>query len=102
MSTKRKWTEDEELVILRKIEANPSNLQEAFRQASVILGRSSDCCCQKWYRGGLRERSEVLFLVYGRKGTLVENRKIISDNCPDNIKKVKKSLWKRIFELLHK
>lgn len=36
MSTLRKWTEDEEKVVISKIEENPNNLQKAFREASLL------------------------------------------------------------------
>lgn len=40
MSTLRKWTEDEEKVVISKIEANPNNLQRAFREASLEIDRT--------------------------------------------------------------
>lgn len=40
MSTLRKWTEDEEKVVISKIEENPNNLQKAFREASLEIGRT--------------------------------------------------------------
>ena len=40
MSTLRKWTEDEEKVVISKIEENPNNLQRAFREASLEIGLS--------------------------------------------------------------
>ena len=43
MSTLRKWTEDEEKVVVSKIEENPNNLQRAFREASLENWQNS-CC----------------------------------------------------------
>lgn len=40
MSTLRKWTEDEEKVVISKIEENPNNLQRAFREASLEIDRT--------------------------------------------------------------
>lgn len=40
MSTLRKWTENEEKVVISKIEENPNNLQKAFREASLEIGRT--------------------------------------------------------------
>lgn len=40
MSTIRKWTDDEEKVVISKIEANPNNLQRAFREASLEIDRT--------------------------------------------------------------
>lgn len=59
MSTLRKWTEDEEKVVISKIEANPNNLQRAFREASLEIDRTPAAIGWKWHQGGLREREVV-------------------------------------------
>ena len=40
MGTLRKWTNDEEKVVISKVEANPYNLQKAFREASTEIDRT--------------------------------------------------------------
>lgn len=67
MSTLRKWTEDEEKVVISKIEENPNNLRKAFREVSLEIGRTPAAIEYRWYQGGLRERSGKLFMTYGKK-----------------------------------
>lgn len=100
MSTLRKWTEDEEKVVISKIEENPNNLQKAFREASLEIGRAHAAIEYRWYQGGLRERSGKPFMAYGRKGTLNSNRKNVSSNTPDNTIRTRKSKWRRILDIL--
>lgn len=102
MSTLRKWTEDEEKVVISKIEANPNNLQRAFREASLEIDRTPAAIGWKWHQGGLRERerSGKLFMTYGRKGTLNSNRKNVSSNTSDNTIRTRKSKWRRILDIL--
>lgn len=100
MSTLRKWTEDEEKVVISKIEENPNNLQKAFREASLEIGRTPAAIEYRWYRGGLRERSGKLFMTYGRKGTLNSNRKNVSSKTSDNTIRTRKSKWRRILDIL--
>lgn len=100
MSTLRKWTEDEEKVVISKIEANPNNLQRAFREASLEINRTPLAIKEKWHVGGLREKSGKLFMTYGRKGTLNTNRKIVSSTTSDNTLKTRKSKWRRILDIL--
>lgn len=59
MSTLRKWTEDEEKVVISKIEENPNNSQKAFREVSLEIGRTPAAIEYRWYQGGLRERGVV-------------------------------------------
>lgn len=100
MSTLRKWTEDEEKVVISKIEANPNNLQRAFREASLEIGRTPAAIGYRWHQGGLRERSGKLFMTYGRKGTLNSNRKNVSGKTSDNTIRTGKSKWRRILDIL--
>lgn len=100
MSTLRKWTEDEEKVVISKIEENPNNLQKAFREASLEIGRTPAAIEYRWYQGGLRERSGKLFMTYGRKGTLNSNRKNVSSKTSDNTIRTGKSKWRRILDIL--
>lgn len=100
MSTLRKWTEDEEKVVISKIEENPNNLQRAFREASLEIDKTPAATGWRWYKGGLRERSGKLFMTYGRKGTLNSNRKNVSSKTSDNTIRTRKSKWRRILDIL--
>lgn len=100
MSTLRKWTEDEEKVVISKIEENPNNLQRAFREASLEIGRTPAAIGYRWYQGGLREGSGKLFMTYGRKGTLNSNRKNVSSKTSDNTIRTRKSKWRGILDIL--
>lgn len=90
MSTLRKWTEDEEKVVISKIEENPNNLQRAFREASLEIDRTPAAIGWKWHQGGLREK----------KGILNSNRKNVSSNTSDNTIRTRKSKWRRVLDIL--
>ena len=93
-------SEDEEKVVISKIEENPNNLQRAFREASLEIGRTPAAIGYRWHQGGLRERSGKLFMTYGRKGTLNSNRKNVSSKTSDNTIRTRKSKWRRILDKL--
>lgn len=82
MSTLRKWTEDEEKVVISKIEENPNNLQKAFREASLEIGRTPAAIEYRWYQRGLRDRKNV------------------SSKTSDNTIRTRKSKWRRILDIL--
>jgi hypothetical protein len=100
MSARRKWTEDEEKVVISKVEASPYNLEKAFREAASEIDRTPLAIKQRWHQGGLREKSGKLFMTYGRRGTLNNNRKIVSSTTSDNTLKTRKSKWRRILDIL--
>lgn len=100
MSTIRKWTNDEEKVVISKVEANPYNLQKAFREAAIEINRTPSAIGWGWHQGGLREKSGKLFMTYGRKGTLNSNRKNVSSKTSDNTIRIRKSKWRRILDIL--
>lgn len=99
MSTKKKWTNDEEQVVISKVRNNPNNLLRAFREASIELGRTPESIVYRWYKGGLREKSAKVFITCGSK-TVNVNRKIVSDKTSDNTRELTKSKWRRIISIL--
>lgn len=98
MSVNKFWTNDEEQVVISKVRNNPGNLQKAFKEASIELGRTPEAIVYKWYKGGLREKSGKVFFTCG--GTININRKIVAHRTSDNTKELTRSKWKRIISIL--
>lgn len=104
MSTHRRWTDDEEQVVISKVKANPNNLQKAFREASFEIGRSVDCITQHWYtkqrkRPALKDRCGNCFLTYGGKSLNV-NRKNVHINTSDNTITISMDKLQKILDIL--
>lgn len=97
---KVKWSSNEEKVVITKVGANPYNLQKAFREASTEINRTPSSISYKWYRGGLREKYDKLFIIYGKQGTLNSNRKNILSSNSNNTIRTEKSKWIRILNIL--
>lgn len=95
----KRWTDDEEKVVIQEVIKSPNNLEEAFRKAAEKLGRTSGAIHVRWHHGGLRERSGVCFVTYGRK-TVNSNRKVVRANSTDNTRRVTNSIWSRFMNLL--
>jgi hypothetical protein len=92
MATKRKWTSEEEQVLIDQVRINPSNLSRAFRATSDVIGRSPHSCEQRWY--GKVRYSETVFMTIGAK-----NMNVNSKNS-DNTQPVRLPIWRRILKLL--
>ena len=92
MTTRRRWTSEEEQVLIDQVRINPSNLSRAFRNASNITGRSTHSCEQRWY--GKVRHSETVFM------TISANAMSVNSKVSDNTQPVRLPIWRRILNLL--
>jgi hypothetical protein len=99
MSKGKRYSNDEDKVIIRKVAMYPNNLQRAFREAGIELNRPISSVSNRWHKK-LRN-SNVVFMTYGKKGTVNINRKNVHENTTDNTI-VKPGLWRKILNLFKK
>lgn len=51
MVTVRRWTNEEEEILVQAIKANPHNIADAFKHASIKLEGRTVCACRlHWYK----------------------------------------------------
>ena len=92
MNQRRRWTNEEEQVLLSQVRQNPGNLSRAFRNTSNITGRSTHSCEQRWY--GKVRHSETVFMTIGTNAMSVNSKN------SDNTQPVSVPIWRRILRLL--
>ena len=92
MNQRRRWTNEEEQVLLSQVRQNPGNLSRAFRATSDIIGRSSNSIEQRWY--GKVRHSETVFMTIGTNAMSVNSKN------SDNTQPVSVPIWRRILKLL--
>ena len=92
MNQRRRWTNEEEQVLIDQVRQNPSNLSRTFRATSDIIGRSSHSIEQRWY--GKVRHSETVFMTIGTNAMSVNSKN------SDNTQPVRLSVWRRILNLL--
>lgn len=95
----KRYTNNEDKVIVSKVAKYPGNLQRAFKEAGIKLNRPISSISERWYKK-LRN-SNVVFMIYGKKGTVNINRKNVHENTTDNTI-VKPGLWRKILNLFKK
>lgn len=95
----KKYSNNEDKVIIGKVAKYPNNLQRAFKEAGTKLNRPTSSIQERWYKK-LRN-SNVVFVTYGKKGTVNINRKNVHENTTDNTV-VKPGLWKKFLNLFKK
>jgi hypothetical protein len=99
MSRGKRYTNNEDKVIVDKVAKYPGNLQRAFKEAGIKINRSASSVSERWYKK-LRNNS-VVFMTYGKKDTVNINRKNVHENTTDNTM-VKPGLWRKILNLFKK
>ena len=92
MATKRRWTNEEEQVLIDQVRQNPGNLQRAFRITSEITGRGIQAIGFRWYHKV--RHSETVFMTIGA------NNMSVNSKISDNSQPVRLPIWRRILRLL--
>ena len=92
MNQRRRWTNEEEQVLIDQVRINSNNLSRAYKNTSNIIGRSTHSIEQRWY--GKVRHSEAVFITIGAR-----NMSVNSKNS-DNTQPVRLSIWRRILKLL--
>lgn len=106
MKKRKKWTKEEEDILVQAIKANPHNLQQCFREVSQKVNHSEGSICKHWYailaNPEHKKYVGTAFLVIGRK-TYNQVRKNVYTNIgyATTVKTTKKlSLWSKAKKLL--
>ena len=100
MANNKKWTKEEEEILVQAIQANPHNISEALRTASATMNRSFKACQFHWY-GVLSPKDKpnrmgISFVSIG-PNTIYKNRK---NSGTSTIQPEKSTIWSRIKRLL--
>lgn len=99
MNTKKKWTKEEEEILVQAVKANPHNLSKTFREVAKKLGRTEVAVNLQWYT---KIRSRSICFVTVSQGKKFKNGKNYVPECghinsptPSN-----KTLWEKLKALL--
>lgn len=106
-STKRKWTKEEEDILVQAVQANPHNLSQCFRELSKKIDRSESGIMYHWYKvlGNPKHPKHVdtKFITIGRNSSYSNRKNWITAAGYTPIVKPKKqkvTLWSKIKLLL--
>lgn len=104
MARCKKWTKEEDKILVQAIKASPHNKWDAFKKASIKLeGRTIESCRNRWYYQLSNEYSKYyvgsLFTLIGHSSRL-DNRTFYKESCHVTPTKSPKSLWDKIKKLL--
>lgn len=102
MGNKKRWTIEEEKVLIAQVEKNPLNLSLAFRLASELIERTESACIHHYYASIVKGKSKLpksyMYMTISKKKCYA-NRKIERNNAKESYIEVKESLWSKIKNL---
>lgn len=90
MPYNRRWTAEEDSILLAEVSRSPQNLQKAFEAAGELIDRTPNACSFRWYSSVRHNTNSIAFTLVGAHGAS-KNSKI-----GGTTKKVNKTLWERI------
>jgi hypothetical protein len=103
MSTKKRWTKQEDKILVQAIKANPQNRAKAFKIASKKLDRTVYACTYRWYSYLSNPESKhyvgCMFTLLGHTSKL-DNRTVSTENYHISSKPLEKGIWGKIKKLL--
>lgn len=102
MKTYKKFTPEEDRIILEEIRKNPGNLSQSFENASKKIDHTKVSICRRYYRyllpknNTFPKKATQFVLISDKKA--IYNRKNTSPKWKKNYIDIetKKPLWKRI------
>lgn len=104
MTTRKRWTEEEDRILVQAIEANPHNKAKVFREIAARVNHSENSCKIRWYNALSNPESKhyigCAFSMISRKSKL-DNRTINNINTKTTPTKTPKGLWQKIKTLLN-
>lgn len=98
--TKKRWTAEEDRVLIDQVKRHANNLEDGFREAARLLNRTKNACRYRWYYSTVHNpETNICFATIGYRTKNV-NRKIVSKKTSDNTERNSYHWWRSILKLL--
>lgn len=100
MARGRRWTVEEDRVLVDQIKRNANNIRRGLRNSARLLERTFSACENRWYSVILKSEDTAVCLATIGYKTKNINRKVVSEHTSDNTETVKVSWWRKFLTLL--
>lgn len=97
MTVRKRWTNDEEQVLISQVRQHPNNLVRTFKETSELLERSEHSVRLHWYNN--TRHNNIVFMTVGPKTKNINTKNTIHGKY-DNTERVQLPIWRRILKLL--
>lgn len=98
MTAKKRWTKEEEEILVQAVKANPHNLEEAFRKVAKETDRTTLAIRDKWYRK-IKHNSKCFITISSEK-QMINGKNYTSRNSSSPVATIK-TLWEKLKNLIN-
>ena len=98
MTTKKRWTKEEEEILVQAVKANPHNLEEAFRKVAKQTGRTAKAIHHRWYRK--MKHNSRCFITISSEKQMINGKNYTSRNSSSPVTTIK-ILWEKLKNLIN-
>lgn len=102
MSRGKRYTKEEDELILQKIQNNPDNIMCRCRELTTVLNREATSIYRRWYeltkKDSNNSKNKTKYALIG-KTIYNPNRKIVREKTQQSIE-LPRSKWRRILDIL--
>ena len=67
MAKNKRWTAQEDMIVVSEVKNSPTNLKAAFEKASKITGRSKNASMVRWYNVLSKDKANACFVTISGK-----------------------------------
>ena len=67
MAKNKRWTAQEDTIVVSAVKDSPTNLKAAFRAAGKKIGRSEGACSNRWYTVLSKDKANACFVTVSSK-----------------------------------
>ena len=97
--TKKKYTPEEDRIIIDAVKKSPQNISKAFVLVATKLNRTVDSIRVRYYGRIAKDKDNKLFLTVSERRKLI-NYKVQRDDMEAKAERSTKPKWRRILDIL--
>lgn len=98
MIARKRWTKEEEEILVQAVKANPHNLEEAFRNVAKKIDRTTEAVHQKWYKK--MKHTSRCFITISAEKQMVNGKNHTNRSNSSPVATIK-TLWEKLKNLIN-
>ena len=85
MTRNKRWTAQEDMIVVSEVKNSPTNLKAAFEKASKMTGRSKNACMCRWYIVLSKDKANACFVTISGKHQALNRKNGDGVKCSTSI-----------------
>ena len=85
MAKNKRWTAQEDTIVVSAVKDSPTNLRAAFKAAGKKTGRSEGACSNRWYTVLSKDKANACFVTVSGKHQSLNRKNGAGIKCTQSI-----------------